>query len=447
MGVADTGIVGRLQAALDAGRAEMAAPGIVASVLFADGRQWTGVAGVADLATSRELRPDTPFAVASVSKTFLAAEVLALVDEDLLALDAAAAPLLPETLVGGLAIDPRITVRMLLDHTSGLRDFLVSAELDRAVRADPAAPWTPEQSLAYAGRPLAPPGKGYHYANTNYVVLGLLVERLTGRSLAQEYRARFLEPLGLATVSYQGVEPPAAELPTAYRFSSGRLDAIPIDVGDGSAIRPFTAITTAAGAAGSVAASAPDLARWVRALYTGHAIPTGLVRQMVDDAARTATLDPASPYGLGVQVLRLDGRVSYGHSGRLVGARSVVRWFPAEGVAIAIVTNQSRFDPTPLLLDLLAIVVPQRVSDGWRGTEIGAPANQNPGRGTTAALWPVPMGLSRSIVRGDAARIAGGATWIWSRHSRPGGSSAGPSRAWPACATISKLSSRSIWTG
>lgn len=361
-----TGIVTRLQAALNAARTDLAAPGIVASVLFPDGRQWTGVAGVADLATNRPLTIDTPFAVASVSKTFLAAEILSLVGEGRILLDGAVAPLLPGTLVGAAAIDERITVRMLLDHTSGLRDFLVSAELDRAVRADPGAVWTPAQALSYAGRPVAPAGKGYHYANTNYVLLGLIVEAVTGRTLAEEYRTRFFEPLALRTATYQGAEPPVAELPTAYRYSSGRLDATPLDVTDGSPIRPFTAITTAAGAAGSIAASARDLARWARALYGGHVIPADLVELMVRDADVTLTLDPPYPYGLGVQVFTIDGRLSYGHSGRLVGARSVVRWFPDEGVAIAVVTNQSRFDPTPLLVDLLAIVAPERVASGWR---------------------------------------------------------------------------------
>lgn len=446
MGPDSAGIVDRLQAALDTGRTAMAAPGIVASVLFPDGRQWTGVAGVADLASGRQLSPATPFPVASVSKTFLAAEILALVDEGRLGLDDAVAPLLPGTLVGGLPIDPLITVRMLLDHTSGLRDFLVSPELDRAVRADPTATWSPEQSLAYAGRPVAPPGKGYHYANTNFVLVGLLAERLTGRPLAEEYRARFFGPLGLASASYQGVEPPTAELPTAYRFSSLQLDAVPVDVTDGSAIRPFTAVTTTAGAAGAIAASAPDLARWVRALYTGYVVPTRLVRQMVDDAARTAALDPPYPYGLGVQVLPIDGRTSYGHSGRLVGARSLVRWFPAEGVAIAIVTNQSRFDPTVLLVDLLAIAAPGRASDRWRGIEIGASANRIPSGGTTASLDLVLMGLLRRGVLADHPATAGGATWIRSRRSRPGAFSAVPSRARAPCATILRPSARSIST-
>ena len=112
-------------------------------------------------------------------------------------------------------------------------------------------------------------------------------------------------------------------------------------------------------AAGSVAASSGDLARWARALYGGYVIPMDLVSAMVDDATATAKLRPSYPYGLGVQVLRIDGRTALGHSGRLVGARSVMRWFPDLGIAIAVLTNESRFDPAPVLRDLLAVVAPE----------------------------------------------------------------------------------------
>jgi len=362
------GVAERLQAALDAGRIALAAPGIQASVVFPVGRVWTGVSGVADLATGRPLALDTPFAIASISKSFLAADVLLLVAEDRLALDDVVARLLPKTRVGGAAIDARITIRMLLDHTSGLGDYLSSTKLDAAVRADPLAVWTPDQALAYARRPVAAPGKGYHYANTNYVLLGLIVERTTGRTLAAELRARFFEPLGLASASYQGLEPPAAELPTAYRYSSIKLEAKPTDVTDGTAIRPFTSITTATGAAGSLAMSAADLARWGQALYGGDVLPPDLLELMIGDAAVTRTLSPAYPYGLGVQAFTIDRRTTYGHSGRLVGARSILRWFPVEGIGIAIVTNQSRFDATPILVDLLTIVAPhERIPTARRG--------------------------------------------------------------------------------
>ena len=360
------GIRDRLQAALDDGRLRLAAPGVVASVLFPDGHQWTGVSGVADIATGRPLTPTTPFALASISKTFLAAEVLSLVRVGMVGLDEPVAPLLPGVLVGGIPIDARITIRQLLDHTSGLRDFLIDPKLERAAVADPTVAWSPEMALAYAGRPIAEPGVGYHYANTNYVLLGLMAEGLTGRTLAAEYRDRFFEPLGLTSATYQGVEPPSSLLPTAYRYKSAALNATPTDVTDGTDIRPFTAITTAAGGAGSVAASAADAARWARALYAGTVLPAADIAAMVADASATAALRPGYPYGLGVQVLIIDGRISYGHSGRLVGARSVMRWFPEERIAIAVVTNESRFDPTIILRGLFAVVAPESIGDGPR---------------------------------------------------------------------------------
>ena len=351
----------RLQAALDADRLAVGAPGMVASVLFADGSMWTGVSGVADLATKRPLTPTTPFAVASISKTFLAAEIMELVDSGSLTLDQGVAPLLPGVLVANRAIDPRITIRELLDHTSGLRDYLIDPRLDKAVVADPTAVWTPERALAYAGKPWSVPGVAYHYSNTNFVLLGLIAERITGRTLAEEYRTRFFDPLRMTSASYQGAEPPSSEMPTSYDFSSNAVNARPRALSDGTDIRPFTAITTAAGAAGSVAVSAPDLVHWARSLYGGRVLPDATVAEMVGQAARTATLRPGYPYGLGVQVVRIDGRISYGHSGRLLGARSVLRWFPDEGIAIAVLTNDSRFDPTKVLRDLLAVVAPEHV--------------------------------------------------------------------------------------
>lgn len=361
-----TDIRARLQAALEKDRVGLFAPGMVASVLFADGGSWSGTSGVADLASGRALSIDTPFSIASISKTFMAAEVLDLVVAGSLRLEDSAARLLPGVLVGKLPLDPRITVRELLDHTSGLRDYLIDHRLGLAVEANPRQRWTPAMALAYAGKPLAAPGVGYHYANTNYVLLGLIVERLTGRTLAEEYRTRFFGPLGLRSASYQGVEAPTAKLPTSYRYASVKRNAVPTSVADGTSIGPFTSIVTAAGAAGSVAASAPDLARWARALYGGDVLPPGARLAMLSDADATLTLKPGYPYGLGVQVNTLDGRISYGHSGRLVGARSAVRWFPEVGIAIAVVTNESRFDPGVVVQDLLAVVAPRTFAGGFR---------------------------------------------------------------------------------
>ncbi len=356
----------RLADALLWGSLQLAPPGMVASVLFPDGHIWTGRSGVADLVTGRPLTPDTPFPIGSISKTFVAAEILSLVAEGRLALDDAVTLRLPGVLVGDRPIDAAITIQQLLDHTSGLRDFLLNAKLNRAMMADHTAVWTPGTALAFAGSPIAKPGVGYHYANTNFVLLGMIAEVMTGRPLAAELRDRFFEPLRLRSASYQGIEDPVMELPAAYAYATNQLDETPVALSDGTAIRPFTSVITAAGAAGSVAASAPDLVRWAHALYGGEVLSAAETAAMIADAATTAGLRPGHRYGLGVQVGSIEGLVSYGHSGRLIGARSVVRWFPTLEIAIAVVTNQSRFDPDLVLRALLNVVAPDAGGGGQR---------------------------------------------------------------------------------
>ena len=120
---------------------------------------------------------------------------------------------------------------------------------------------------------------------------------------------------------------------------------------------PFTSVVTAAGAAGSVASTPEDLVHWAKALYGGSVLaPMTRVGMLVDVAAtgaRKATL----PYGLGVQSIDIAGRRALGHTGRLLGFRSIVRWLPSEGVAIAVLTNQSRTDPGPIADSLLRLAL------------------------------------------------------------------------------------------
>ncbi len=120
---------------------------------------------------------------------------------------------------------------------------------------------------------------------------------------------------------------------------------------------PFTSVVTAAGAAGSIASTPKDLVRWVSALYGGAVLDPTSVAAMVGDVALTADKSPSIPYGLGVQALTFDGHPTLGHSGRLLGFRAVVRWLPTERVAIAVVTNQSRADPSVIARSLLRLAL------------------------------------------------------------------------------------------
>jgi D-alanyl-D-alanine carboxypeptidase len=341
-----------LDARLEALRKRAGIPGISAAIVFPDGTRWQGTAGLADVAAGRPVTADTAFPVASVSKTFTAALILGLVQDGTLDLDASARSYLPS-----LPIDSRITIRELLDHTSGLRDFFFGAGVDHALLSNPTRTWDPARSLKYLGKPYAKPGVSWHYSNTNYLVLGMIAEAVGHATVAEQLRARFLGPLGLDHTFYQAVEKPRGPLVHDYRFLGTAATLPAIDLWDGTGVVPFTSVVTAAGGAGSIATTATDLAAWARALYGGDALDRATRDAMFDDVLRTAKLKPAIGYGLGVQSVTVDGFPAVGHSGRYLGARAVFRWLPVQGVGIAVLTNQSRSDPNPILASLLKIAL------------------------------------------------------------------------------------------
>ncbi len=336
---------------LEAIRTRLGIPGVSVTIVFRDGTQWTGASGMADVAGGVPVTPESAFALASVSKTYTAALVLDLAGDGLIDLDAPAIDYLE-----GLALDPGITVRQLLDHTSGLDDYFLHPPIDRALLGDRAAFWSVARTLRYVGRPYFPPGTGWHYSNTNYVYLGLIAERVSGQTISTALRERFFTPLGLDATWYQAVEEPRAPTVVGYRFASTRLNATPVSLADGTGVAPFTSVVSAAAAAGSIAATSPDVARWARMLYEGDVLDADMTDEMLGGVALTAGYRPRVPYGLGVQAFSIAGRPSYGHSGRLLGFRSVVRHIPSEALTIAVLTNQSRADPAQILGALLDIV-------------------------------------------------------------------------------------------
>ena len=343
-----------LQARLDKLRTKMKIPGVSVAIVWDDGRRWLGASGLRDVAAKDPMTTGTAFALASVSKTLTAAVVLQLVEEGSLDLDQRVAPLLP-----AFDMNARITVRNLLDHTSGLPDYFLNPKIDKPLQADKDATWTAVQTWAYVPDKRPRPGRFWIYSNSNYLLLGELVEAVTGRPLAAEIRTRLLDPLGLETAWYQGVEEPLVKGTVAYRLvatSSGGVRAVPVAAK--SPVMPFRSVVTAAAGAGSMAMTASDAARWMGAFAGGQVLGPEMHAQMLADVARTAKLKPRLPYGLGVQALPIAGRYALGHSGRFLGFRNVVRYLPGEGVSIAVLTNQGVKDPAKIAEALLKIVLP-----------------------------------------------------------------------------------------
>jgi D-alanyl-D-alanine carboxypeptidase len=284
-------------------------PGVLALVRDGD-RAQTAAAGLADLAPRRELRPEDRFRVGSVTKTFVATIVLQLAAEKRLRLDDPVARWLPGLLPDG----GRITIRDLLAHRSGLADVADDPEVLNGSRAD----WPPRRLVALvARRPrTAAPGGAFHYSSTNYLVLGLLVERVTGRSLAVELRRRIVEPLGLTDTTY---EPGTLSGPHVHGYRLASHQGV---VDPAAAPRDLESRTVRwAGASGDLVSSARDLARFLAALLRGDVLPPRELRAM-------EAMNPR--YGLGLAVYPTRCGLAWGHTGNLNGVLTIA-WSTRDG--------------------------------------------------------------------------------------------------------------------
>jgi len=348
------GLTASLQAQLASAVRRLHLPGVQATVLLADGESWSGAAGIADAATGRRMTTADVFDVGSVTKTFVAADVMRLVEAGSLGLDDPLSRWLP-----AFPDAAHITVRELLSHTSGIADYFANEKLLARLGTAPSRTWSAAALLTYVGHAAFPPGKGWRYSNTNYLLLGQIVEAVTGRPLAADLAARFLAPLGLRATGLQaGVSPPpAADLgPLAQPYA--RLPGTTVafhDLSDGSGYLPFTSLATALGAAGSLVSTSSDLARWAMQLYGGRLLQPASLAAM-EDTSISAPYHPAFIYGLGTQELAIDTFPSYGHGGTCSGYRAAMRYLPDLGASIVVLTNIDGPDPDRVVADLVAVL-------------------------------------------------------------------------------------------
>jgi D-alanyl-D-alanine carboxypeptidase len=321
-----------LQAALDGIRSARSYPGMSAAVMFPDGTLWTGASGLAVRSSKTAATVDTLFSVGSITKTFVAALVCRLAAAGTIGLDDPLSKYVPD-----FPNAANISLRRLLNHTSGIRDLFSS--LGAKIVASPARVWTPQEVLAGIGSPYFAPGKGYRYSNTDFVLLGLVIEKATGKTVAAAIRSDLLEPLGLAHTYFQVTETPSG--PVAHGYI-GRASA-PVDRSAGAMI-PFTAEVTAAGASGAYVSTAADLARWATALYSGNILDLATLSSMTD-VSPSLPYRPPWPYGLGFEETTVAGQTAWGHRGHLDGFWSSMWYLPDAHVTVVVLTNAEWADP------------------------------------------------------------------------------------------------------
>lgn len=285
----------KLRRALGQAVADGGGPGIVAELRVGHGKPWFGTAGVADMTTGRKRQPGEHFRIGSFTKAFVGTVVLQLAADGKPALDDTVAKWLPGVVEEHLGADgTKITLRQLLNHTSGLPDALPGQETPR-----------PEQ-----------PGKRFIYSKINYNLAGMIVERATGSTLAEQIDRRIARPLRLTGTYLPGADN-TMRRPHARHYSKFDQTGHPTEIHDVT-----NADLSWAGAAGGMVSTTSDLQRFLRALLGGRLLPSAQQKEMFTTVSTEGSgWVPNTRYGLGVYSQRLScGVTLWGGGGYIQGS-------------------------------------------------------------------------------------------------------------------------------
>ena len=296
--------------------------------------------GLADLEQNAPITEKTVLRIGSVTKQFTSALVLKLADQGKLSLDDTLARFLPEFPRGG-----EVTIRQLLSHTSGIMSYTnpkVMSQLKDAGRRE----WTIKDLVARITT-LTPlyefdPGTGWSYSNSGYMLLGAIIEKVTGKSYSDALKAELLDPLGLHDTQVDNlaevVPDRARGYETSKTASSGFKNAEFISMG-------------AAGPAGAMRSTAADLLAWHAALFGGKVLkpetlglmraPARLKDGRLSSKGRVgpAWVPETTEYGFGLFLGNLDGHVTVGHGGAIFGFNTWMETFPDDNVTMLVMAN------------------------------------------------------------------------------------------------------------
>ncbi|HMQ03024.1 MAG TPA: serine hydrolase domain-containing protein [Pyrinomonadaceae bacterium] len=312
-------------------------PGATFGVVLANGDTFGLAVGYADRDAMTPMRPTDRMPAGSTGKTFAAALAMQLIGEGKLDLDDRIEKFFgKETWFARISNAKEINVRQLMNHTSGLVRYEFKKEFTDFLTANPYKVWTPEDRLAYLFDAPAPfeAGKGWEYSDTNYIVLGMIIERLTGKDFYRDAEERFVRKLKLAdTIPQTG--PVMKGVVQGYAGPNNPFGGKDKMIENGKFIvNPQLEWT-----GGGWASTGHDLARWAKVLFEGKAFDAKLVPTMLDGVP--ARLGPNAKYGLGVIIRPTAAGMSYGHSGFFPGYMTDMMYFPEHKIAIAVQVNTS----------------------------------------------------------------------------------------------------------
>ncbi|MGD9589107.1 MAG: serine hydrolase domain-containing protein [Pyrinomonadaceae bacterium] len=335
-------------------------PGATLGVVLPNGESFGLAVGYSDRDAKTPMKPNDRMLAGSTGKTFAAAVALQLVKEGKIGLDDKIERYFgKEPWFSRLPNAKDITVRMLMNHTSGLVRYEFKEEFTTFLTANPMKVWTPEERLAYLFDAKAPfeAGKGWDYSDTNYIVLGMIIERVTGKAFYDEARSRLIKKHKLNdTIAQEG--PEMKGVVQGYAGPQNPFGGKDAMIENGKfVVNPQLEWT-----GGGWASTGQDLARWAKLYFEGKAFDGSLLPQMLDGVP--ARLGPNVKYGLCVIIRPTTAGITYGHSGFFPGYMTDMMYFPDHKIAVAVQVNTSApgtlggKSPARLLAEIAAMVSP-----------------------------------------------------------------------------------------
>lgn len=366
--------------------------GISAAMLLPDGSVWKRASGLAEaLPVSVPLSTEHLMGMGSISKSFVATALLLMYEDGLVDLDDSIGQYVgPYPNVPG-----SVSIRQLLSHTSGISDFLnenPAMDADWAANLD--SIWIADTILNhYVLAPNFPPGTAWSYSNTNYLLAGRIIERITGKPWYQVVRERVIDPLGLTHTFVYPWETPGDQ-PFSHAWTD--LD------GDGT-VEDFQGLGlpvegrfSMAGSAGCLISTPEDLVRFSEKVYGGHVLQAATLAEMETDYVQN---DMFGLYGLGTASFPLPEQIeNWGHNGDLT-YKSLALYFPSENMALAVQQNDDReFDPSAAEPVLDYTVVYITLLDAYLNYLSPTATDEAELNENRVAVYPNPAGQSVHLV-------------------------------------------------
>jgi len=348
----------RFQRIVDDIVASYGIPGATFCAILPTGEVISLASGLADIERQKLMNPDDRMFSGSIGKTYVAAIILKLAGEGALGLDDPVSRFLgDQEWFAHLPNGSHLTIRMLLNHTSGLPSYEYQVAVWDSIRRNPDKQWTGEERLSMiAGAdPVHPAGEAFGYSDSNYILLGMIIEAVTGREYYTVLKERVLDPLHLDQTTAADRRRIPGLVP-GYSFLDTTLFHLPRKMMK-EGVYAFNPQLEWTG--GGVVTTAEDLAWWGKDLWSGAFLSTEELNLLITPGPFPPDIPEASGYGMATIIWDLEGLLAYGHTGFVPGYRSVVLWLPDQELALAMQINTDRLPEGVTLIGLIRKFIPQ----------------------------------------------------------------------------------------